>query len=124
MKKIFYFLFTVWWQHIFYFCLVQSKDTFSQLSDSLFSNIQCVPYAYGDFNADKRVDIFCVSKSATQVEIWLAQEKEPLFEKFSFFSLKYLRVFKVNFRILILKFFFCFVFKFKSYDCEFSTRRL
>ncbi len=37
------------------------KDTFSQLTDSAFSNIQCVPYAYGDFNADKLVDIFCVS---------------------------------------------------------------
>ena len=27
-------------------------------------DIQCVPYAYGDFNADKFVDIFCVSQSS------------------------------------------------------------
>jgi hypothetical protein len=39
------------------------KDTFTQLTDSAFSNIQCVPYAYGDFNADKLVDIFCVSNA-------------------------------------------------------------
>ena len=56
-----------------------TKDTFSKINDSLFTNIQCVPYAYGDFNADKRVDIFCVNKQSDQIEIWLAQEKEPLF---------------------------------------------
>jgi hypothetical protein len=41
--------------------LTQSKDTFSKISENIFSNIKCVPYAYGDFNGDKRVDIFCVS---------------------------------------------------------------
>jgi hypothetical protein len=57
------------------------KDTFSDLSDSSFSDIQCVPYAYGDFNADKLVDIFCVSEQGKQFEIWLAQEKQPLFTR-------------------------------------------
>ena len=60
-----------------------AKDTFSQISPSVFTNIKCVPYAYGDFNADKRVDIFCVSNNGHQFEIWLAQEKEPLFERAS-----------------------------------------
>lgn len=41
--------------------LTQSKDTFSKISENIFSSIKCVPYAYGDFNGDKRVDIFCVS---------------------------------------------------------------
>lgn len=68
--------------------LVEAKDTFSQLSDSAFSDIHCVPYAYGDFNADKRIDIFCVSKSGHQIEIWLAQEKEPLFSSTLVFQLK------------------------------------
>lgn len=72
---------------------VQSKDTYSQISDGSFSDIQCVPYAYGDFNADKRVDIFCVSKSGTQVEIWLAQEKEPLFSQHKVFTLKLAKFF-------------------------------
>lgn len=40
-----------------------AKDTFTELDQSSFSKIECVPYAYGDFNADKRVDIFCVSES-------------------------------------------------------------
>jgi hypothetical protein len=35
----------------------------SRISDLNFGNMSCVPYAYGDFNADKLVDIFCVSKS-------------------------------------------------------------
>ena len=35
----------------------------SRISDANFGNMSCVPYAYGDFNADKLVDIFCVSKS-------------------------------------------------------------
>jgi hypothetical protein len=68
--------------------LTWAKDTFSQISPSVFTNINCVPYAYGDFNADKRVDIFCVSNFGLQVEIWLAQEREPLFEKANVFSLK------------------------------------
>jgi hypothetical protein len=68
--------------------LINAKDTFSQISPSVFTNIKCVPYAYGDFNADKRVDIFCVSNSGFQVEIWLAQEREPLFERAKAFSLK------------------------------------
>ena len=67
---------------------VQSKDTFTEITDAQFSNIDCVPYAYGDFNADKRIDIFCVSNQGVQIEIWLAQEKEPLFSQFKKFSLK------------------------------------
>lgn len=58
---------------------VSSKDTFSPISDAAFSDIRCVPYAYGDFNADKRIDILCTSQSGKQIEIWLAQEREPLF---------------------------------------------
>ena len=27
-----------------------------------FGSLSCVPYAYGDFNADKLVDIYCVSQ--------------------------------------------------------------
>ena len=68
--------------------LTHAKDTFSQISPSVFTNINCVPYAYGDFNADKRVDIFCVSNSGSQVEIWLAKEGEPLFERAKAFSLR------------------------------------
>lgn len=68
--------------------LAHAKDTFSELTASAFSDIQCVPYAYGDFNADKRIDIFCVSKSGRQIEIWLAQDREPLFSRFNSFSLK------------------------------------
>lgn len=75
---------------------IHAKDTFSQLSDSSFSDIQCVPYAYGDFNADKRVDIFCVSKSGKQIEIWLAQEKEPLFTQHQIFKLKYCYLNELN----------------------------
>lgn len=61
---------------------VHAKDTFSPLSNSAFSDIQCVPFAYGDFNADKRIDIFCVSGQGKKIEIWLAQEREPLFAKY------------------------------------------
>lgn len=64
-----------------------AKDTFSPISDSSFYDIQCVPYAYGDFNADKRIDIFCSSKSGKQLEIWLAQEREPLFLQHQVFKL-------------------------------------
>ncbi len=32
------------------------------VSDKAFGNISCVPYAYADFNADKLVDIYCVSQ--------------------------------------------------------------
>ncbi|RNA36850.1 hypothetical protein BpHYR1_025927 [Brachionus plicatilis] len=63
------------------FC-ISTKDTFSPIGSDLFNKIQCVPHAYGDFNADKRVDIICVTKSGDQIEIWLAQEKEPLFSRF------------------------------------------
>lgn len=62
--------------------IIAIKDTFSPIGSDLFNNIQCVPHAYGDFNADKRVDIICVPKSGDQIEIWLAQEKEPLFSRF------------------------------------------
>ncbi len=58
------------------------KDTFSQLTDSAFNNIQCVPYAYGDFNADKFVDIFCVSNAG-----------EHPSKKSSEFPFKYLNIF-------------------------------
>lgn len=68
--------------------IAYAKDTFSQLSDSAFSDIHCVPYAYGDFNADKRIDIICVSKSGHQIEIWLAGEKEPLFSQYIVFKLE------------------------------------
>ena len=58
------------------------KDTFSQLSEAVFNDIHCIPFAYGDFNADKLVDIFCVSvRDKATVEIWLAQDKEPLFKR-------------------------------------------
>lgn len=33
----------------------------SVTSEENFANITAVPYAYGDFNADKLVDIFCVT---------------------------------------------------------------
>ena len=67
---------------------VECKDTFSSISESLFSNIKCLPSAYADFNADKRIDIYCISHSGKVIEIWLAQEKDPLFNKFKEFSLK------------------------------------
>jgi hypothetical protein len=37
------------------------KDSFSQISPTLLNLAQCTPFAYGDFNADKLIDIFCVS---------------------------------------------------------------
>ncbi len=37
------------------------KDSYTQLSDQIIPNINCVPYAYGDYNADKLIDIFCIS---------------------------------------------------------------
>lgn len=68
--------------------LLADKDSFLPLSESSFSDMRCVPYAYGDFNADKFVDVFCVSNEGRQVEIWLAREnKEPLFERSKIFSL-------------------------------------
>ena len=32
------------------------------IDKSGFGNISCIPYAYADFNADKLVDIYCVSQ--------------------------------------------------------------
>lgn len=32
------------------------------VNQKAFGSIECVPYAYADFNADKLVDIYCVSK--------------------------------------------------------------
>ena len=87
MKKTFYLFISSILIVVLETSLVDTKDTFSQIAENIFSNIKCVPYAYGDFNADKRIDIFCVSKSGKQAEIWLAQEKEPLFDRFKVFSL-------------------------------------
>lgn len=42
---------------------VTCKDSFSKIEPNLLNLIQCVPYAYGDFNADKLVDIYCISNS-------------------------------------------------------------
>lgn len=81
MKKLFTFL-------ILTLSLVNGKDTFSKIDPKTFTNINCVPYAYGDFNADKRVDIFCVSNAGNQFEIWLAQEVEPLFQLKKAYKLK------------------------------------
>ena len=47
----------------------------------------CVPYAYGDFNADKLVDIFCVSDDGHQVTVLLAQDQDPMFFNFTSFRL-------------------------------------
>ncbi len=60
---------------------VESKDTFTELKENVFSNLQCLPYAYADFNADKRIDIYCVAEAGMQIQIWLAQERDPLFSK-------------------------------------------
>ena len=32
------------------------------VNEKLFGSVDCVPYAYGDFNADKLVDIYCVAQ--------------------------------------------------------------
>ena len=42
-------------------------DSGMRISDANFGNMSCVPYAYGDFNADKLVDIFCVSQSQSGI---------------------------------------------------------
>ena len=38
----------------------ESKDSFS-IAQNLLNLIKCTPFAYGDFNADKLIDIFCVT---------------------------------------------------------------
>ena len=44
---------------------VCSAKAGSLISDQNLGNLLCVPFAYGDFNADKLVDIFCVDKTVT-----------------------------------------------------------
>lgn len=59
------------------------------VNQKAFGSIQCVPYAYADFNADKLVDIYCVSKPGHFIEIWIAQESmDPLFLQYKKTSLK------------------------------------
>lgn len=53
------------------------------VNDKTFGSVECVPYAYGDFNADKLVDIYCVTHLANRIEIWIAQESmDPLFLRY------------------------------------------
>lgn len=66
----------------------EGKDSFAQIQEQIFSNIQCLPFAYADFNADKRIDIYCVADAGRRVEIWTAQEREPLFNLNQSFNLK------------------------------------
>jgi isopentenyl phosphate kinase len=76
---------------IFLFCAILVKsdkdNSFTLIKKEEFSINQCVPYAYGDFNADKRIDIFCVTPT-DDIEVWLAQEKKPLFSKSTVLKLK------------------------------------
>lgn len=56
----------------------------SLITDSNIGNMTCVPFAYGDFNADKLVDVFCVAKN-NEIQIWLGVEagtSKPLFTKY------------------------------------------
>ena len=41
-----------------------SKDSFTQITPTLLNLVQCKPYAYGDFNADKLIDIFCLKNTS------------------------------------------------------------
>jgi hypothetical protein len=56
---------------IAYSNLVICKDSFSALSENVFTSIKCVPYAYADFNSDKLVDIFCVSNPGKHLKSYL-----------------------------------------------------
>ena len=67
---------------------VESKDIFNKVDENIFSNLQCLPFAYADFNADKRIDIYCVADSGKQIQIWLARD-EGLFSKPIEFYLKF-----------------------------------
>lgn len=59
------------------------------VKDKTFGSVECVPYAYGDFNADKLVDIYCVTHKANRIEIWIAQESmDPLFLRYKTATLK------------------------------------
>jgi hypothetical protein len=53
------------------------------VNDKTFGSLQCVPYAYGDFNADKLVDIYCLNDATGKIEIWVAVESmDPLFIRY------------------------------------------
>ena len=62
----------------------------SLISDANIGNLTCVPFAYGDFNADKRVDVFCVP-SQNVFQVWLGVEQgssKPLFTEYKTYTLK------------------------------------
>jgi hypothetical protein len=88
------------------------------VNEKAFGSLNCVPYAYGDFNADKFVDIYCVSQPGNlkgsnpridqrildyflvsfkghRIEIWIAQESmDPIF---ILYRQAYLKYFKYTF---------------------------
>jgi hypothetical protein len=43
--------------------LIKCKENFKLLSRTSFPIDKCTPHAYADFNADKLIDIFCVSET-------------------------------------------------------------
>ena len=60
-------LFKILIPSIFLFFLIDestSKDSFSQITPTFPNIIHCTPYAYGDFNADKLIDIFCLKNTS------------------------------------------------------------
>ncbi len=83
------------------------------INEKAFGSLRCVPYAYGDFNADKFVDVYCVSQpgnlkvgleyikgffklcsyfiyKGNRIEIWIAQESmDPIFILYRQTYLKY-----------------------------------
>ncbi len=50
-------------------CNINAKDSFTSISTSLVNIEKCIPFAYGNFNADKFMDIYCVSNSRKSLNL-------------------------------------------------------
>ncbi|CAF0856983.1 unnamed protein product [Didymodactylos carnosus] len=48
------------------------------IDNKRFSIDDCIPLAFGDFNADKVVDIFCRNTEGNQIQVYLNDDKSPV----------------------------------------------